>query len=149
MKIFFLILISSCFFSLQTWAQSSNIFVDLKAWSSKGGKVHLYQDAETKLLLNDFSDAKKKEEGMKGFRVQIFFGSGHVARENANKIRNEFVSTYKDIAAHVLFEEPNFKVRVGDFRSKSEALKVLVEIRLKYKGAYIVTDFIEFPEFKE
>lgn len=148
MKVFFIILVSSLFFSLQTWAQSSNIFVDLKAWTSKGGKVHLYQDAETKVLLNEYAEAKKKEEGMNGYRVQIFFGSGHVARKNANTIRNEFVSNYKDIAAHVLFEEPNFKVRVGDFRTKSEALKVLVEIRLKYKGAYIVTDFIELPKFE-
>jgi len=149
MRVFLLILISSSFLSIQIFAQESNIFVDLKAWSKKGGKVHLYQDADTKLLLNEFSEAKKKEAGMNGYRVQIFFGSGHTARKNANKIRNEFVATYKEIAAHVLFEEPNFKVRVGDFRTKSEALKVLVEIRQKYKGAYIVTDYIEFPKLEE
>ena len=60
--------------------------------------------------------------------------------------QNSFVSSYKNIPVHVVFEDPNFKVRVGDFRTKSEALKVLVKVRETYEGAYIVKDFIEFPK---
>ena len=63
-----------------------------------------------------------------------------------NKIRNDFVAKYKDISSHVVFEDPNFKVRVGDVRTKSDALKILSQIQEDYKGAYIVKDFIEFPE---
>lgn len=127
-------------------AQDKNIFTELTSTSSNGGVVHVYQDAEIRLLINDYIDKKKSEKGMLGYRVQIFFGSGHSARENANNIRNTFVSRYKKIPVHVVFEDPNFKVRVGDFRTKSEALKVLVEIENSYEGAYIVTDFIEFPK---
>jgi len=125
-----------------------DIFSDLTSNSSDSGKVHLYQDAETRLLMNDYIKKKKEEKGTQGYRIQVFFGSGHSARKNATKIRNTFVKKYKDIPSHVVFEDPNFKVRVGDVRTKSEALKILEEIKEDYKGAYIVKDFIEFPELE-
>ena len=128
------------------WAQDLSIYSKLNQKSPSGGEVHLFQDADIRVLVEDYIHKKKDEKGMNGYRVQIFFGSGHSARENAINIRNTFVSTYKDIPAHVLFEEPNFKVRVGDFRTKSEALEVLINIKPTYGGAYIVKDFIEYPE---
>jgi hypothetical protein len=136
----FIILINSNVFA------QKDIFTELKSNSSDSGEVHLYQDAEIRLLLSDYVKKKKEEKGTEGYRIQIFFGSGHSARKNANKIRNDFVAKYKDISSHVVFEDPNFKVRVGDVRTKSEALKILSQIQEDYKGAYIVKDFIEFPE---
>ncbi len=134
--------------SSYSFAQT-NIFLELKPNSLDSGEVHLYQDADIRLLLNDYAKKKKEEKGIRGYRVQIFFGSGHFARKNANKIRNNFVLEYKKIPCHVVFEEPNFKVRIGDFRTKSEALRILEQIKEEYKGSYIVKDFIEFPKLKE
>ena len=149
MKLIFYIGSLIVLMSYSVQAQEKSIFTLLAQPNSEtGGQVQLHQDAETKALVNDYIKAKKEEKGMMGYRVQIFFASGHFARKNANKIRNSFVAKYKETKAHVVFEEPNFKVRVGDFRTKSEALKVLVEIEEEYKGAYIVKDFIEFPELK-
>jgi hypothetical protein len=46
----------------------------------------------------------------------------------------------------MLFQTPNFKVRIGDFRNKSEALKTKAYIASKYPNAFIVKDNIQFPE---
>lgn len=143
MKLLFSILILAL--SINLSAQQNSIFTKLKAYSSEG-KVQIFQDADILVLMNDYINKKKAEKGMLGYRVQIFFASGHTARENANNIRNRFVSTYKDIPVYVVFEEPNFKVRVGDFRTKSEALAVLVQVEEQYKGAYIVKDFVKFSK---
>ena len=129
-------------------AQDKKIFAELSKAKYNTGKIHINQDASIRVLMNDYILAKKEDKGLEGYRVQIYFGSGHTARESATNIRNSFVSKHKEIPAHVLFEDPNFKVRVGDFRTKSEALKVLINIEGEYKGAYIVNDFIEFPDFK-
>ncbi len=143
MKLLFSILILTL--SINLSAQQNSIFTNLKAYSSEG-KVQIFQDADILVLMNDYINKKKSEKGMLGYRVQIFFASGHTARENANNIRNKFVSNYKDIPVYVVFEDPNFKVRVGDFRTKSEALAVLVQVEEQYKGAYIVKDFVKFAE---
>jgi len=142
----FLILFFFLITSLFSYGQDSNIFSELASYKHSSGKIIIFQDAKIRMLLNDYVKSKEKEKGINGYRIQIFFGSGHSARENANNIRNSFVSLHKDIPAHVVFEDPNFKVRVGDFRNKSDALKILIEVEAEYKGSYIVKDFIDFPD---
>ena len=127
-------------------SQDRKIFSELSRVKQNTGRVNLFQDASIQVLTNDYIKANKENKGIDGYRVQIYFGSGHTARESATNIRNTFVSNHKEVAAHVVFEDPNFKVRVGDYRTRSEALKLLVEIEGAYKGAYIVTDIIEVPE---
>ena len=48
--------------------------------------------------------------------------------------------------SYMLFQTPNFKVRIGDFRNKSEALKTKAQIASKYPNAFIVKDNIRYPE---
>jgi hypothetical protein len=49
---------------------------------------------------------------------------------------------------HVKYISPNFRVRVGDFRTKNEALKLYREIKSNYPVAFIVADEIDFPLMK-
>ncbi|MBO4593599.1 MAG: hypothetical protein J5678_05350, partial [Bacteroidaceae bacterium] len=43
--------------------------------------------------------------------------------------------------AYIVYDEPNFKVKVGDFRTRLEAYAFLQEIKDVYKG-YIIKDNI-------
>jgi hypothetical protein len=90
----------------------------------------------------------KKLDGIDGYRVEIFFSSAMNARERALEIKKEFLSSYPDHNVHILFSAPNFKVRVGDFRTKNEALKLYKKIQKDYPGAFIVPDIIDFPMLK-
>ncbi len=84
-----------------------------------------------------------------GFRVEIFFSSDVDAKEKALKKKMEFLSVYPDNTVHVKYISPNFRVRVGDFRTKNEALKLYKEIKDNYPVAFIVTDEIDFPLMKQ
>lgn len=130
--------------SLNSFSQD-NIF-NLLNQPSNNGKVHIFQDAQIQNTLNEYTKDKKNEKGCHGFRVQVYFGSGHTSKESAYNVRNAFVSKYQEIPVHIVFQEPYYKVRVGDFRNKSEALKVLKLIEGEYDGAFIVKDYIAFPE---
>ncbi len=131
--------------SFNGFSQEDNIF-NLLSQTSEGGKVYVFQNARIQTVFNDYVKGKKDEQGCQGYRVQIYFGSGHHSKESAYDIRNAFVSKYQDIPVHIVFQEPYYKVRVGDFRNKSEAMKVLKMIELDYDGAFIVKDYIKFPE---
>ncbi len=141
------------FFSVQqSWAQDDtkkNIFLDLTEFNASEGRIHIYQTPDLRLLFNDYIDQKEKEKGFAGYRIQIFSRSGHTARTEANKIRNEFVSKYPDYKIHILYEDPNFKLRIGDFRTKTQALEVLEIVKENYKGAYLVKDYVQWAESKE
>lgn len=110
------------------------------------GKLPVKQDPRITDLLIKHSQINQKHKGIEGYRLEIFFGSDNKAREKATRVKNEFNLIYPTIPAYVSFQTPNFKVRVGDFRNKSEALKTKAAIGAKYPNAFIVKDNIHFPE---
>ena len=87
-------------------------------------------------------------EGMNGFRVEIFFSSQMDAKEKALSTKTDFLTEYPEHAVHVKFIAPNFRVRVGDFRTKNEAWKLYKTIQKDYPSAFVVPDIIDFPLLK-
>lgn len=101
-----------------------------------------------KMLVWSIENNKIKNK-IDGFRVEIFFSSDVDAKEKALKKKTEFLSVYPDNTVHVKYISPNFRVRIGDFRTKNEALKLYKEIKDNYPVAFIVTDEIDFPLMKQ
>ena len=110
------------------------------------GKLPIRQDPRITNLLVRHSQINQRKRGTDGFRLEIFFSSGNKAREQAERVRNDFNLTFPNIPAYLIFQTPNFKLRVGDFRNKSEALKAKSTISYRYPNAFIVKDIIRFPE---
>lgn len=79
-----------------------------------------------------------------GYRVQIYFSSGNNSREQANRIRSEFVSKYPKVSVYVLFKEPNFQVQAGDFRTRAEAVRFLREIEPSFPQSFVIKDEIAY-----
>lgn len=97
------------------------------------------------LLVEKHVKVNSEGKGFPGFRVQIFSDSGNGARERANEKRSSFVSKYPDIPAYLDFNNPNFIVRVGDFRTKLEARKFLNSINVEFPYAFVRKDMIQPP----
>lgn len=107
------------------------------------------QDVRLDKMLNWHIAKNNKLDGMKGFRVEIFFSSDLDALERAKEKKVEFLSKYPDYLVHIKYDAPNFRVRIGDFRTKNEALKLHKEIEKSYPMAFIVPDKINFPLLKQ
>lgn len=88
-------------------------------------------------------DLKKTKNPTKlnGYRVQIFFGD----RSKAQDMRGEFIRKYPDVKAYISYLAPNFRLRVGDFRTRLEGDKFKDEMSRSFPGSYIVKDKIELP----
>jgi hypothetical protein len=108
--------------------------------------LDIIQDPRIDLLLENYIEQSKRKETTEGFRVEIFFSSGSKSREEALRKKTEFLKSFPDETAYMSFQSPNFKVRVGDCRTKNEALKLKEKIRYYYPNAFIVTDMIQFPK---
>jgi len=107
------------------------------------------QDSNLPEILKTLNINQDIKNRIEGFRVEIFFSSSFDAKEKALKKKEEFLITYPDKIVHVQYISPNFRVRVGDFRTKNEALKLYKEIKNTYPVAFIVTDNIDFPLMKQ
>ena len=52
---------------------------------------------------------------------------------------------YPGVKVYRTFESPNFKVSVGDFRTKDEALRLFNELKILYPTAFIIKENINYP----
>lgn len=108
---------------------------------------HLTINSDSTILL--LLEIKKEENirkgGIDGFRVQIFQGP----KDGADRIYSRFLALYPDYKIYKTFPGPDFKVRVGDFRERSEAIYVKYLIEKEFPNAMIVEDVINFPELKK
>ncbi len=83
-----------------------------------------------------------------GFRIQIFYGSGPGSKNEARTIQSEYVKDYPEIPSYLVFQTPNFKIRVGDFRTRLEAEQHLRLIEEEFPNAFIVKDNINLPKIE-
>ena len=61
------------------------------------------------------------------------------------KIKSQLLQLFPDQKSYVLFQSPYFKVRIGNFMEKSEALSFKNQLAKKYpQNAYVVEDIIEY-----
>ena len=82
---------------------------------------------------------------LKGYRVRIFFDNKQTARTESEKILKEFRKAYPEIAVYRVYANPYFKVTVGDFRTRSEAMEMLSRIKYSFPSAFVVKENIEYP----
>jgi hypothetical protein len=109
------------------------------------GQVHTYGDPQILTIGEHVQLLPDEEVTFPGFRVQIYNGND---RNLAQKIRTEVLQLYRDEPVYLLYEAPYFKVRVGDFRDRIEAQKMLHAMKQSYKGVLLVPDKINFPEIQ-
>lgn len=83
-----------------------------------------------------------------GYRLQLFSGSGTTARQEANSLRANFMAKNPETPAYIVYEAPNFKVRIGDFRTELEAIKLQRDLEYQFPGAFVVKDNIKFPQLE-
>jgi len=77
-----------------------------------------------------------------GFRVQIFYGSD---RREAFAEQSKFSSLYPEWNTYVIYKEPNYYIRVGDFRTRLEAQKLMNELRGTFPTLFIFREKINAP----
>ena len=83
---------------------------------------------------------KELNSKIQNLRIQIYSGD----RDNAEQMIKEFIEIFNDTTADVIYETPNYKVWVGNYYTQLEADKRLIEIRKKFRSAFIFR-----PEIQE
>jgi DNA-binding SARP family transcriptional activator len=68
------------------------------------------------------------------FKIQIFYGN----LEDSKKQLSDFKKTFKDFDGTLFFNNPQYKVWVGSFRTRLEAEKQLKLIKKKYPNALLI-----------
>ncbi|MGY0039919.1 SPOR domain-containing protein [Pedobacter sp. NJ-S-72] len=77
-----------------------------------------------------------------GFRVQVFYGSDR--RQTFNE-QARFKSAYPKLNTYITYKVPNYYLRVGDFRTRLEAQRLMNELRSTFPTLFIFREKINAP----
>ncbi len=105
------------------------LFLSLKTLAQEGVVV-VNQDRDIDALLRLKKEVNKLDIN---YRIQIYNGP----RNGAEKARLEFRNSYSDWATSMKYETPNYKIWVGNFKTRLEADRALIMIKKNFNNAFI------------
>ena len=125
-------------------AQVDSTLMGRSILSVLGPGVTVNQSRTMRSALDSYvsNNAAKK---LSGFRIRVYFDNGQSARTRSESIARSISNAFPGIGVYRTFESPNFKVCVGDFRTKDEALKVYHSLKATYPTAIILKETINYP----
>ena len=113
---------------------------------AQNGKVEITQSVEIEKVIEIKKEINKNKSML---RIQIFNGS----REDANNTKEKFENIKVDSIIDMVYETPNYKIWVGNYKTQLEADRKLLEIKRYFPDAFIfrpiLKPIIEKDEIKE
>jgi hypothetical protein len=115
------------------------------------GRLTVKQDPRIDSLISRHILSNMKLNGLDGFRIQIYSSANRNAREESGKVRAEFIGKFPaELVSYASFAEPGYyKIRVGNFRTRTEGTKYLLMVRKVFPDAYLVPDIINFQDLNK
>ena len=117
---------------------------DIKAQNS--GSVKIVGDMRVTLLVEQHKEYNQRHHTTAGYRVQVASLSGTDSKRRAFELRDNIRNAFPEHEVYVSFDEPGFKVKVGDFLTRLEAHAFLSKIRGAYSGTIIRDNINTMPE---
>ncbi|WP_367772198.1 SPOR domain-containing protein [Flavobacterium sp. WC2421] len=96
--------------------------------------INIRQDPKFEQLLIEKRKTNSSSAVNERYKIQIFSGESEKAKKALNDCKQEF----RDLDGTIVFNTPNYKVWIGDFRTRIEAEKYLVEIKKKYDNVLLI-----------
>ena len=94
-------------------------------------------------LLSVKSSPGKAASSSYGYRVQFFISSDRKEIYEKQAMINEM---YPDLRTYIIYQEPNYKIKAGDFRTRLEAQKLMRDIRPQFPTLFLISEKINLPK---
>ncbi|MCR4816026.1 MAG: SPOR domain-containing protein [Bacteroidales bacterium] len=111
--------------------------VSLSFAQTRKGRVEITGDVKVSELVKKHIEFNERMQTVPGYRVQIAALSGPNSRNQAFDLKAKFKEEYPDVEVYIIFTEPNFRIKVGDFTSKLDAYVFMQRIKDRYPGTIV------------
>ncbi len=118
------------------------LFFTSRLYAQDSAGVNWIIDDKTNQLLEKKNELDILKPSIQGFRVQLYYGGN---RTEALELKSKFSALYPDMASYLIYQQPYFRLRVGDFRTRSEAYQLKRKVEKDFPSVFIVNDEIAFP----
>ena len=102
--------------------------------TAQEAKINIQQNPKFEQLLNEKRKINSSIAVNERYKIQVFSGASEKAKNTLNDCRQNF----SDLDGTIVFNTPNYKVWIGNFKTRIEAEKKLIEIKKTYPNAFLI-----------
>ncbi len=115
--------------------------------SKAAGDIADVNISQSRVIMNSLENhiSSNADRTIEGYRIRIFFDNRQSARTDSEAMEKKFITAHPDIPVYRSYVNPYFKVTVGDFRTRSEAMQLLRKIVSDFPTAFVVKESIRYP----
>lgn len=102
--------------------------------NAQNQKVTITQDPKFEQILNEKRKINSSIAVNERYKIQVFSGDA----EKAKKALFDCKKLFKSLEGTIVFNTPNYKVWIGNFKNRIEAERNLIEIKKQYENALLI-----------
>lgn len=106
---------------------------------AKNPNLTVHQDSSLTRLASDYKSYNHLKDVTDGFRIQVTYTD---IRSEAYNSKGQMYKEFPELKSYVEYDQPYYKLRLGDFKTRLEATYYLQQVIILYPGAFIVKDKI-------
>ncbi len=96
--------------------------------------INIIQDPKFEQILNEKRKINNSIAVNELYKIQVFSGNSEKAKTTLNECKRDF----EDLDATIVFNTPNYKVWIGNFKTRIDAERNLIEIKKNYPNALLI-----------
>lgn len=100
----------------------------------QGQSATLTQDSKFEQLLNEKRKINSAIIINERYKIQVFSGNSEGAKKTLADCKQDF----RELDGTIIFNTPNYKVWIGNFKSRIEAERYIIEIKKKYPNYLLI-----------
>ncbi len=116
------------------------LLVKVAVWGqNQEGNLRIEASASVDELVAQKKEYNKLQNSYPGYKIQIYYGS----EKECYEIKEEFNSLFPKIQTSIIFSTPQWKLQVGNYRTRLEADESIQSIKKEYPSAIVLATEIE------
>ncbi len=97
-------------------------------------KINIQQNPKFEQLLNEKRKINPSLAVTENYRIQVYSGNSEQAKKTLLDCKEHF----ENLDGTIVFNTPNYKVWIGNFKNRIEAERNLIEMKKNYENAFII-----------
>jgi plasmid maintenance system killer protein len=102
--------------------------------NAQQSNINIQQNPKFEELLNEKRKINASIALNEQYRIQVFSGTSEKAKTTLNDCKENFA----DLDGTIVFNTPNYKVWIGNFKNRIDAERSLVAIKKVYENAFLI-----------
>jgi len=102
--------------------------------SAQETKINIQQNPKFEQLLSEKRKINPSLTVNERYKIQVFSG----VSDKAKKTLSDCKQNFPDLDGTIVFNTPNYKVWIGNFKTRIEAERNLAEIKKSFPNAYLI-----------